>query len=297
MLPNHLKQLEAESIHIIREAVAGAKTPVMLYSIGKDSSTIFHLAKKAFYPAPIPFPLLHVDTWKKFPEMYQFRETFKEEEKINMIVHGTQEQVHPEDVGMEKYLSIAKTKPLLEAIKKFKFDLAFGGARREEDKSRAKERVFSFRDKFGQWNPKLQRPELWNLYNTRIIEGESIRVFPLSNWKEIDIWEYILHEEIKVVPIYFSHSRKVVNRDGVLISAESPHSRVKESEKVEEKLVRFRSLGCVPISGCIESTARNVEEILEELRRSKVSERGGRTMDRGEKNEYQMEAQKLKGYF
>lgn len=295
---NYLKELENESIHIIREAVAESRNPVMLYSIGKDSATIFHLAKKAFHPAKIPFPLMHVDTGMKFPEMYAFRSEFAKRENIELIVHRNEEfigKAHPEDMGMDRYLRAMKTEPLLDGIRKYKFDLAFGGARREEEKSRAKERVFSFRDKYGQWNPKAQRPELWNLYNADIIEGESIRVFPLSNWTELDIWEYIREENIPVVPIYFAHKRKVVVRDGCLISAENPESRIKSNEKVEERLVRFRSLGCVPISGCIESSASNVDEIIAELKQSKMSERGGRTMDRS--SESTMERQKKEGYF
>lgn len=295
---NYLKELENESIHIIREAAAESRNPVMLYSIGKDSSTIYHLAKKAFYPARIPFPLMHVDTGMKFPEMYAFRDQFVRQENIDLIIHRNEEHVnktHPEDVGMDRYLRAMKTEPLLDGMRKHKFDLAFGGARREEEKSRAKERIFSFRDKHGQWNPKAQRPELWNLYNADIVEGESIRVFPLSNWTEIDIWEYILQEKIPIVPIYFAHKRKVVIRDGCLISAENQESRIKPNETVQEKTVRFRSLGCVPISGCIESTSSTVEEIITELKQSRVSERGGRTMDRS--SESTMERQKKEGYF
>ena len=295
---NYLKDLENESIQIIREATAESKNPVMLYSIGKDSSTIYHLAKKAFYPSPIPFPLMHVDTGMKFPEMYAFRDSFVQNEKVEFIIHRNEEWVdkaHPEDMGMDRYLRTMKTQALLDGLKKYNFDLAFGGARREEEKSRAKERVFSFRDKNGQWNPKAQRPELWNIYNADIAPGESIRVFPLSNWTELDIWEYILHENIPVVPLYFAHKRKVVLRDGSLISAENPESRLKDQETAVQKTVRFRSLGCIPISGCIESSAKSVKDIIKELKSSKTSERGGRTMDKS--SESTMERQKKEGYF
>ncbi len=297
---NYLDELESESIHIIREAVAESRNPVMLYSIGKDSSTIYHLAKKAFYPAPVPFPLMHVDTGMKFPEMYDFREQFVLKENINLIIHRNEEWIgkaHPEDIGMDRYLRIMKVEPLIEAINKYKFDLAFGGARRQEEQSRAKERVFSFRDKFNQWDPKKQRPELWNIYSAEVFEGESTRVFPLSNWTEVDIWEYIMREKIDVVPLYFSHRRKVVNRDGVLISAENKESRVKNNEIVQEKSVRFRSLGCIPISGCSESNVINLEGIIKELKTTRLSERGGRTMSKGVKNEHKMEELKRIGHF
>lgn len=294
----HLEELEAEAIHIIREAFGEAKNPVMLYSIGKDSATIYHLAKKAFAPAPVPFPLMHIDTGNKFPEMYKFRQQFVEREPVRLIVHRNEQWIgkaHPEDQGMDRYLNLMKTAPLLEGLAKYEFDLAFGGARREEEKSRAKERVFSFRDRFGQWNPKQQRPELWSIYNGNVIEGESTRVFPLSNWTEVDIWEYIRIENIPIVPIYFAHRRKVINRNGVLISAENPETRVKSHEMVEERTVRFRSLGCIPISGCVESTATSVEEIVQEVRDARFSERGGRTMDLV--SESTMERQKKEGYF
>jgi len=297
-LSKHLKQLESESIHIIREAVAESKNPVMLYSIGKDSATIVRLAQKAFYPSKLPFPLMQIDTGNKFPEMYKFRDKFIKDIVADLIVENNKDWInkaHPEDLGMDRYLKLMKTVPLLEGIKTHKFDLAFGGARREEEKSRAKERIFSFRDKYGQWNPKQQRPELWNIYNSNIIEGETIRVFPLSNWTEVDIWEYIMHENIPIVPLYFSHKRKVVNRDGILISAENPESRIKENEIVEEKIVRFRSLGCIPISGCIESNANTIEKIVQEVKNAKFSERGGRTMDLS--SESTMEKQKREGYF
>lgn len=297
---SHLKELESEAIHIIREAVAESKNPVMLYSIGKDSATIFHLAKKAFLPGSVPFPLMHVDTGMKFPEMYDFREQFVKREKVRLIIHRNEEWIgkaHPEDQGMERYLDLMKTQPLLDGIKKYGFDLAFGGARREEQAARAKERIFSFRDKFGQWDPKNQRPELWNIYNAGLITGESTRVFPLSNWTEVDIWEYVLQEQVPIVPIYYAHKRKVVNREGVLISAENSETRVKADEHVEEMTVRFRSLGCVPISGCVESSATTLEEIVEEVKNARVSERGGRTMDRGTQNEFTMETSKRRGYF
>lgn len=297
---NHLDELESEAIHIIREAVAESKNPVMLYSIGKDSATIYHLAKKAFWPGPVPFPLMHVDTGMKFPEMYDFREEFVKKEGVNLIIHRNEEWIgkaHPEDQGMDRYLKLMKVEPLIEAVNKYGFDLAFGGARRQEEQSRAKERVFSFRDKFNQWHPKSQRPELWNLYSAEVFEGESTRVFPLSNWTEVDIWEYIMREQIDVVPIYFSHKRKVVERQGTLISAENPEARIKDNEIVQERIVRFRSLGCIPISGCVESQVTNYSELLEEIKNTRFSERGGRTMSKGVKNEHKMEELKRLGHF
>ena len=295
----HIKKLEAESIHIIREAYAEAKDPVMLYSLGKDSSVMLHLAKKAFYPAKIPFPLLHVDTLWKFKEMYQFRDEVKEKEGLELIVfsnpEGIKNNINPLDNGSEVHTDIMKTQALKIALDKYKFDLAFGGARRDEEKSRAKERIFSFRSKDHRWDPKNQRPELWNLFNSRVNQGESIRVFPLSNWTEIDIWQYIYEEQIDIVPLYYASERKVIERDGMLIDVNDERLKPQQGEKIETKKVRFRTLGCYPLTGAIESEAETLEEIILEILKSTVSERQGRAIDKDANAS--MEQKKQEGYF
>lgn len=294
---NYLKELEDESIYIIREAYAESKNPVMLYSVGKDSSVMVRLAEKAFYPGKIPFPLMHIDTGYKFPEMYEFRDTFTKSINANLIIHSHEKKgiIHPLDVGPDKCCQNLKTQALLQGIKKYNFDLAFGGARREEEKSRAKERVFSFRDKYGQWNPKNQRPELWSLYNTFMNEDETVRVFPLSNWTEIDIWEYIKKENIPIVPIYYAKERKVVNRKGVLIPVDYPTALVKNEEKIEIISCRFRSLGCIPCTGAIISEAKTIDDIIKEVKEAKKSERENRVIDMT--SESSMEKKKTEGYF
>jgi len=287
---NYLDILESESIHIIRDVVAEFKNPVMLYSIGKDSSVMVRLAQKAFYPAKIPFPLMHVDTGYKFKEMYEFRDFFVKEIGANLIVERNEEwfgNVHPSEVGNDKCCKYLKTQALLQAINKHKFDAAFGGARREEEKSRAKERIFSVRDEFGQWNPKNQRPEVWNLYNSKINDNESVRIFPLSNWTELDIWEYIKREEIPIVPIYFAHKRKVIRKNNILIPSDDP--------KAIEVTCRFRSLGCVPCTGAIESNAINLDDIIKEVETAKKSERENRVIDLT--SDSSMEQKKKEGYF
>lgn len=299
MNKTHIEKLEAESIHIIREAYAEAKDPVMLYSLGKDSSVMLHLAKKAFYPAKIPFPLLHVDTLWKFKEMYEFRDAIKEKEGLELIVfsnpEGIKNNINPLDNGSEVHTDIMKTQALKMALDKYKFDLAFGGARRDEEKSRAKERIFSFRSKDHRWDPKNQRPELWSLFNSRKKPGESIRVFPLSNWTELDIWQYIYEESIEIVPLYFSSKRKVIERDGMLIDCNDERLNILNNEKVLEKEVRFRTLGCYPLTGAIESNANSIEEIILELLKSTVSERQGRAIDKD--SNASMEQKKQEGYF
>jgi sulfate adenylyltransferase subunit 2 len=296
---SHLKSLEAESIHIFREVAAEFENPVMLYSIGKDSSVMARLALKAFAPGPVPFPFLHVDTTWKFQEMYTFRAKFAEENNINLIVHTNQEgkaqNINPFDHGSNKYTTIMKTQGLLQALNTGGYDAAFGGARREEEKSRAKERVYSFRDRFHQWDPKNQRPELWNLYNGKINKGESIRVFPLSNWTELDIWQYIYMEQIPVVPLYFSKERPVVRRDGTLIMVDDDRLRIGPDEKVENMMVRFRTLGCYPLSGAIRSEATTVPEIIQEMMLTRMSERENRLIDFDEDGS--MEQKKREGYF
>jgi sulfate adenylyltransferase subunit 2 len=296
---SHLRRLEAESIHIIREVAAEFTRPVMLYSIGKDSQALVHLARKAFHPGPLPFPLLHVDTTWKFRDMYQFRDRYTAEHGLRLIVHRNQraldEGINPFDYGSQKYTFAMKTQALLEALKHGGFDAAFGGARRDEEKSRAKERIFSFRDRHGQWDPRNQRPELWNLYNSRIDKGESIRVFPLSNWSELDVWHYIRLERIPVVPLYFAAERPVVERDGNLIVVDDHRFRLLPGEVSRLRRVRFRTLGCYPLSGAIESSATTVEDILGEMMRSRHSERQGRVIDHDE--EGSMETKKREGYF
>ena len=295
----HLKQLEAESIHIIREVAAEFDNPVMLYSVGKDSSVMVHLAMKAFYPAKPPFPLLHVDTTWKFREMIQFREEYARKELgLDVLVHINEEGVK---LGLDplknsgKHTTVMKTEGLKQALNHYKFDAAFGGARRDEEKSRAKERVLSFRDEFHRWDPKNQRPELWNLYNTRVNKGESIRVFPLSNWTELDIWQYIHLESIPIVPLYFSETRPVIERDGILILVDDDRLKLNEGETPMMKEVRFRTLGCYPLTGAVESSAKTLPEIIQEMLLATTSERQGRVIDNDE--EGSMEDKKKEGYF
>jgi sulfate adenylyltransferase subunit 2 len=302
---SYLKNLESESIHIIREVTAEFKNPVMLYSVGKDSGVMVRLAQKAFYPGKFPFPLMHIDTGYKFPEMYAFREEFCRRIGAELIVERNEPWIargcHPLDTGVDKCCGYLKTGALLDAIRKHGFDAAFGGARREEEKSRAKERVFSLRDAFGQWDPKHQRPELWDLYNTRINEGETVRVFPLSNWTEQDIWEYIKQERIPVVPIYYACEREVVVRNGILIplaacSAGNHRAGIDAAaEKVERVMCRFRSLGCIPCTGAVASAATTIDEIISEVRAAKKSERENRVIDLT--GDSSMEQKKREGYF
>jgi sulfate adenylyltransferase subunit 2 len=295
----HLQQLEAESIHIIREVVAEFANPVMLYSIGKDSAVMLHLARKAFYPAPPPFPLLHVDTTWKFREMIQFRDRMVAECGLDLIVHvnveGVKQEVSPFTHGSALYTDIMKTEGLKQALDKYKFDAAFGGARRDEEKSRAKERIFSFRSANHRWDPKNQRPELWNLYNTRIKPGESIRVFPLSNWTELDVWQYIHLENIPIVPLYYAAVRPVVERDGMLIMVDDERLELKPGEQVQYKSVRFRTLGCYPLTGAVESTADTLPQIIQEMLLTRTSERQGRLIDHDQAGS--MEKKKQEGYF
>ncbi|QWV91712.1 sulfate adenylyltransferase subunit CysD [Geomonas oryzisoli] len=295
----HLQQLEAESIHIIREVVAEFDNPVMLYSIGKDSAVMLHLARKAFYPAPPPFPLLHVDTTWKFRDMIEFRGRMAKESGMELLVHvneeGVKKGVSPFTHGSALYTDVMKTEGLKQALDKYKFDAAFGGARRDEEKSRAKERIFSFRSANHRWDPKNQRPELWSLYNTRIKPGESIRVFPLSNWTELDIWQYIHLEEIPIVPLYFSAVRPVVERDGMLIMVDDDRLELKPGEQVEYKSVRFRTLGCYPLTGAVESEADTLPEIIQEMLLTRTSERQGRLIDHDQAGS--MEKKKQEGYF
>lgn len=295
----HIKQLEAEAIHIIREVAAEFERPVMLYSIGKDSSVMLRLAQKAFYPDKIPFPLLHVDTTWKFKEMIDFRERMKNKIGLDLIVFtnpvGLQQNINPFTHGSEMHTRIMKTDALKMALNKYHFDAAFGGARRDEEKSRAKERIFSFRDEFHQWDPKNQRPELWNVYNTRIKKGESIRVFPLSNWTELDIWRYIQIEKIPIVPLYFAAVRPVVERDGMLIMVDDERMKLRPDEVVKYKKVRFRTLGCYPLTGAIESDAETIDEIVREMLLVNTSERQGRLIDFDGKAS--MEEKKREGYF
>ncbi len=295
----HLRQLEAESIHIIREVAAEFQNPVMLYSIGKDSAAMLHLAKKAFHPGPLPFPLLHVDTTWKFKAMYAAREQVASTPGVRLIVHvnteGLAQGANPFDWTSQKYTTVMKTHGLLQALGAGGYDAAFGGARRDEEKSRAKERIFSFRDREGQWDPKSQRPELWNLYNGRVDKGESIRVFPLSNWTELDVWQYLWLEKVPVVPLYFAEERLVVERSGALIMLDDERMRLKPGEVPERRRVRFRTLGCYPLSGAVESTATTLPEVIREMLLSKSSERQGRLIDHDE--EGSMETKKREGYF
>lgn len=295
----HLKQLEAESIHIIREVAAEFDNPVMLYSIGKDSSVMLHLARKAFAPGVPPFPLMHIDTTWKFREMIEFRNRMAEETGMKLLVHtneeGRAENINPFDHGSSKYTDIMKTVALKQALDKYGFDAAFGGARRDEEKSRAKERVYSFRDKYHRWDPKNQRPELWNLYNSRINKGESIRVFPLSNWTELDIWQYIYLEQIPIVPLYFSAPRPVVRRDDMLIMVDDDRMPLGPDEVPQDMWVRFRTLGCYPLTGAVESKAQSLPEIIQEMLLTKTSERSGRAIDHDSSGS--MEKKKREGYF
>ena len=295
----HLKQLEAESIHIMREVAAEFDNPVMLYSIGKDSAVMLHLAIKAFFPGKPPFPLMHVDTTWKFKEMIEFREKQRKEMGLDMIVHinqeGVKQGVGPFTHGSEKHTDIMKTQAHKQALTKYKFDAAFGGARRDEEKSRAKERVFSFRDKNHIWDPKNQRPELWNICNGKVNQGESIRVFPLSNWTELDIWQYIHISKIDIVPLYFAKKRPIVNIDGTNILVDDDRIPIQNNQKIEWKSVRFRTLGCYPLTGAIESDATTLPEIIQEMLLTKSSERQGRLIDSDQIGS--MEEKKRKGYF
>jgi len=296
---NHLKQLEAESIHIIREVAAEFERPVMLYSIGKDSSVMLHLAIKAFHPGKLPFPLLHVDTTWKFRDMIRFRDETAKRLGLELIVNINQEGVkagmNPFDYGSKKYTDVMKTESLKAALTKYQFDAAFGGARRDEEKSRAKERVYSFRDRNHRWDPKNQRPELWNLYNGKINKGESIRVFPLSNWTELDVWQYIYLEKIPVVPLYFAKPRPVVDRDGSLIMVDDERMRLNPGEVPRYETVRFRTLGCYPLSGAVRSEATTLPQIIQEMLLTKTSERQGRLIDHDQAGS--MEEKKREGYF
>lgn len=295
----YLADLEAESIHIIREAVAQAERPVMLYSIGKDSSVMLHLARKAFFPAALPFPLLHVDTTWKFKEMIEFRDNLAREPDLDVIIHINPEcvrlNINPFDHGSSVHTDLWKTEGLKQALSNGGFDIAFGGARRDEEKSRAKERIFSFRTSQHTWDPKNQRPELWNLYNARHASGESIRVFPLSNWTELDVWQYVYAEDIPVVPLYFAKPRPVVERNGMLIMVDDERMKLLPGEAVQEKWVRFRTLGCYPLTGAVESNATDLSSILEEMYVSRTSERQGRLIDHDQAGS--MERKKAEGYF
>ena len=295
----HLKQLEAESIHILREVVAEFENPVMMYSVGKDSAVMLHLALKAFFPAKLPFALLHVDTKWKFKEMIAFRDKRAKEEGFELLVYtnpeGVEKDINPFVHGSALNTDIMKTQGLKQALNKYKFDAVFGGARRDEEKSRAKERIYSFRDKNHRWDPKNQRPELWNLYNSRVNKGESIRVFPLSNWTELDIWQYIYLEQIPIVPLYFAKKRPVVQKDGVKIMVDDERMPIEEGEVIKEEMVRFRTLGCYPLTGAVESNATTLPEIIQEMLLTKTSERQGRVIDNDSTGS--MEKKKMEGYF
>ena len=297
--PRHLRRLEAESIHILREVAAQCRNPVMLYSIGKDSSVILHLAMKAFYPARPPFPVMHVDTTWKFREMIAFRDQRVADLGLDLIVHvnpdGVRDGISPFVHGSAVHTDIMKTQGLKQALDKYGFDGAIGGARRDEEKSRAKERIFSFRTAAHRWEPRNQRPELWNIYNGRISQGESIRAFPLSNWTEMDVWHYIQLENIPVVPLYFAKPRPVVQRDGMLLMVDDDRMQVHPGEVVEERWVRFRTLGCYPLTGAIESRAETLDAIIDEMLRARTSERQGRLIDQDSPGA--MEAKKQEGYF
>ncbi len=296
---SYLKQLEAESIHIIREVAAEFERPVMLYSIGKDSSVMLRLAEKAFAPAGIPFPLLHVDTTFKFKEMLAFRDKMAADLNFDLLVwtnpEGLANKVNPFDFGSAKYTQIMKTEALKQALEHHGFDAAFGGARRDEERSRAKERVYSFRDRFHQWDPKNQRPELWNVYNAKVNKGESIRVFPLSNWTELDIWLYIKFESIPIVPLYLAKEREVIERDGVLLMQDDERMELREGETLTKKKIRFRTLGCYPLTGAVESSADDINGIVQEMLLATKSEREGRVIDYDESGS--MEKKKREGYF
>jgi len=296
----HLKQLEAESIHIIREVAASFDNPVMLYSVGKDSAVMLQLALKAFYPGKPPFPLLHVDTTWKFREMIQYREEYARKELgLEVLVHtnqeGVEQNVNPFSHGSKVHTDIMKTQALLQALTKYGFDAAFGGARRDEEKSRAKERVYSFRDRNHRWDPKNQRPELWNLYNGRVHKGESIRVFPLSNWTELDVWQYIHLEQIPIPGLYFAAERPIVHREGTMIMVDDDRMQLEPGEEPEKKMVRFRTLGCYPLTGAVESKATTLPEIIQEMLLATTSERQGRIIDFDQSGS--MEEKKREGYF
>ncbi|AZZ46580.1 sulfate adenylyltransferase subunit CysD [Stutzerimonas zhaodongensis] len=299
----HLKQLEAESIHIIREVAAEFDNPVMLYSIGKDSAVMLHLARKAFFPGRLPFPVMHVDTRWKFQEMYRFREQMVNEMDLDLITHinpdGVAQNINPFTHGSAKHTDIMKTEGLKQALDKHGFDAAFGGARRDEEKSRAKERVYSFRDNKHRWDPKNQRPELWNVYNGNVKKGESIRVFPLSNWTELDIWQYIYLEQIPIVPLYYAAEREVIEKNGTLIMIDDErileHLTDEEKGRIEKRMVRFRTLGCYPLTGAVESTASSLPEIIQEMLLTRTSERQGRVIDHDGAGS--MEEKKRQGYF
>ncbi|NCC22225.1 MAG: sulfate adenylyltransferase subunit CysD [Alphaproteobacteria bacterium] len=295
----HLQRLEAESIHIMREVVASCKNPVMLYSIGKDSAVMLHLARKAFYPSRLPFPLAHVDTTWKFRDMISFRDKMARDMNFELIVHinedGVKQGIGPFTHGSAVHTDVMKTQALKQLLDRHKFDAAFGGARRDEEKSRAKERVFSFRSKSHRWDPKSQRPELWSLYNCRMQEGESIRVFPLSNWTELDVWQYIYLENIPIVPLYFAAERPVVDRDGALIMVDDDRMELAPGETPQMKKVRFRTLGCWPLTGAIESEAETLPDIIREMLLAKTSERQGRVIDKDANAS--MEQKKQEGYF
>ena len=296
---SNLKRLEAEGIHIIREVAAECENPVMLYSVGKDSGVMLHLAMKAFYPSKPPFPLLHVDTTWKFRDMITFRDKTAKQMGMDLLVYtnpeGLKKNISPFEHGSSVHTHIMKTEALKQALNKYGFDAAFGGARRDEEKSRAKERVLSFRNSSQGWDPKNQRPELWSLYNTRVARGESIRAFPLSNWTELDIWQYILAESIPMVPLYFAAKRPVVNRDGMLFMVDDDRMKLQPGERVEEKMVRFRTLGCYPLTGAIESDADTLPAIVREMLIARTSERQGRLIDKDESAS--MEKKKREGYF
>jgi len=296
---SHLDRLEAESLHIIREVMAHAENPVMLYSVGKDSSVMLHLARKAFYPSPPPFPLMHVDTRWKFRAMYDFRDKMATESNMELIIHinpeGIEKNINPFDHGSALHTDIMKTQGLKQALDLHQFDVAFGGARRDEEKSRAKERIFSFRSSSHRWDPKNQRPELWNLYNCRKAPGESVRVFPLSNWTELDIWQYIYRENIPIVPLYFAAERPVLERNGALIMVDDDRIQPLPGEQIQIKEVRFRTLGCYPLTGAVESSATDLSQIVLELLQSRTSERQGRAIDSD--GGASMEKKKQEGYF
>jgi sulfate adenylyltransferase subunit 2 len=296
---SHLDRLEAESLYIIREVIAHAENPVMMYSVGKDSAVMLHLARKAFYPSPPPFPLLHVDTRWKFQAMYDFRDAIARALNMELIVHtnpeGIQKNINPFEHGSALHTDIMKTQGLKQALDLYKFDVAFGGARRDEEKSRAKERIFSFRNSSHRWNPKNQRPEIWNLYNCRKAPGESVRVFPLSNWTELDIWQYIYSENVPIVPLYFASERPVVERNGMLIMVDDDRMKLLPGESIEMKKVRFRTLGCYPLTGAVESSATDLSQIVLELLQSRTSERKGRAIDSD--SSASMEKKKQEGYF
>ncbi|GAB7516697.1 sulfate adenylyltransferase [Rhodococcus sp. FH8] len=295
----HLERLEAESIHIMREAVAQSENPVMLYSVGKDSAVMLHLARKAFYPSKLPFPLLHVDTTWKFREMYKLRDSTAAAGDLDLIVHTNpdcvKQGINPFTHGSAVHTDMWKTEGLKQALDHYKFDAAFGGARRDEEKSRAKERIFSIRSAAHRWDPKRQRPELWRMYNVRKAPGESLRVFPLSNWTELDVWEYIRQEEIPIVPLYFADKRPVVERDGALIMVDDDRMPLLPGETPELKSVRFRTLGCYPLTGAVESTATSLTEIISEMLLTTTSERQGRVIDHD--SSASMEKKKQEGYF